>query len=203
MALLGIATRALAAVVLVAVDEARATPLPPPLDFRQRSRRSGGMLWKIAVPDPVTPETPPPDFFISYTSKDREVAVWIAWQLEANGYTVAIQEWDFRPGHNFVVMMDRASRCRHTIAVLSSAYLEAKFTQPEWARAFQGDPSGMSRKLIPVRVEECPVEGLLSPIIRIDLFGCDEQERTRRLLVGVREGRAKPAVEPRYPEPAE
>jgi hypothetical protein len=31
------------------------------------------------------------DFFVSYTSADRAWAEWIAWQLEAEGYQVAIE----------------------------------------------------------------------------------------------------------------
>ncbi len=51
----------------------------------------------------------PIDFFISYTGVDEKAAVWIAWQLEANGYTVLIQKWDFRPGHNFILRMHEAA----------------------------------------------------------------------------------------------
>jgi len=42
-------------------------------------------------------------FFISYNGKDEDWAKWIAWQLEAAGYSVIIQAWDFRPGDNFVL----------------------------------------------------------------------------------------------------
>ena len=43
------------------------------------------------------------DFFISYTKADLPWAEWIAWQLEAAGYTTLLQAWDFRPGSNFVL----------------------------------------------------------------------------------------------------
>ena len=49
------------------------------------------------------------DFFISYNKADRTWAEWIAWQLEDSGkYSVVIQAWDFGPGCNFVLEMDRA-----------------------------------------------------------------------------------------------
>jgi hypothetical protein len=35
------------------------------------------------------------DFFISYTAADQAWAEWIAWQLEAEGYTTVLQAWDF------------------------------------------------------------------------------------------------------------
>ena len=49
------------------------------------------------------------DFFISYTREDRAWAEWIAWVLEGKGYAVTIQAWDFRPGGNFVLDMQKAA----------------------------------------------------------------------------------------------
>ncbi|MCZ6680222.1 MAG: toll/interleukin-1 receptor domain-containing protein, partial [Candidatus Poribacteria bacterium] len=76
------------------------------------------------------------DFFISYNGKDKPWAEWIAWTLEEAGYEVVIQAWDFRPGGNFVMEMQKAATgTERTIAVLSDNYLNAEYTQPEWAAA--------------------------------------------------------------------
>jgi hypothetical protein len=106
------------------------------------------------------------DFFISYTRTDRGWAEWIAWTLEAQGYSTIIQAWDFRPGANFVLEMERATaEAQKTLVVLSQDYLNAAFTQSEWAAAFARDPLGRNRSLIPIRVKECKPEGLLGPIV--------------------------------------
>ena len=77
------------------------------------------------------------DFFISYNKADRYWGEWIAWQLEEAGFSVVIQAWDFRPGSNFVLEMQKAAtEAERTIAVLSNDYLDALYTQPEWAAAF-------------------------------------------------------------------
>jgi hypothetical protein len=87
-----------------------------------------------------------------------------------------------------------------TILVLSDAYLEALFTQPEWASGFRFDPKGDKRRLIPVRIRHCErAGGMLDSLIYIDVVDCDEMEASRRLLGGVREGRAKPSLRPRFP----
>jgi hypothetical protein len=110
------------------------------------------------------------DFFVSYNRADREWAEWIAWQLEEEGYTTIIQAWDFRPGGNFVIEMQRAAeQARRTIAVLSPDYLQALYTHPEWAAAFAQDPTGEKGTLLPVRVRECELKGLLPQIVYIDL----------------------------------
>ncbi len=139
------------------------------------------------------------DFFISYNKADRAWAEWIAWQLEAEGHEVIIQAWDFRPGGNFVLDMQRATGAERTIAVLSPDYLTALYTQPEWAAAFAQDPTGEKGTLLPVRVRECELKGLLHPIVYIDLFKLDKATAKRALLDGVKRGRAKPDKEPDFP----
>ncbi len=139
------------------------------------------------------------DFFVSYNSADRGWAEWIAWQLEEAGYTTVLQAWDFVPGSNFVVEMDRAAKAaKRTIAVLSPDYVAASFPQPEWGAAFAQDPEGLKRKLVPLRVRECEVTGLLGQIVYVDLVGLDEDTARARLLEGVRE-RLKPLEAPSFP----
>jgi tetratricopeptide (TPR) repeat protein len=140
------------------------------------------------------------DFFISYNKADYSWAEWIAWQLEEAGYTTVIQVWDFRPGFNFVLEMQKAAiEAKRTIAVLSPNYLSATFTQPEWAAAFAQDPTGEKGTLVPVRVRECKLEGLLSQVTYIDLVGLNEQDAKEELLRGVGTERAKPISAPAFP----
>ena len=94
-----------------------------------------------------------PDFFVRYTGADVAWAEWLAWQLEAVGYRVLIQAWDFRAGSDFVTEMRRATaRAERTLAVLTPAYVASGFAIAEWNAGFAADPSGEARKLIPVRV---------------------------------------------------
>ncbi len=126
------------------------------------------------------------DFFISYNRADLAWAEWIDWQLRQAGYTTVVQVFDFRPGCNFVVEMDRATReTERTIAVLSPEYLDALFTHPEWAAAFTRDPEGEKRLLVPVRVRECELSGLLAQIVYVDLVGVGEAEAGTTLLAGL------------------
>jgi len=140
------------------------------------------------------------DFFISYNKNDKTWAEWIAWQLEDADYQVVIQAWDFLPGHNFILKMQDATKdTERTIAVLSQNYLDAVYTYPEWAAAIAKDPQGTAGALIPVVVGKCEPDGLLGPIIHIDLLGLDEQEAKQALLTYVKQGRAKPKVAPVFP----
>jgi hypothetical protein len=109
----------------------------------------------------------PKDFFISYTSADRQWAEWIAWQLTQNGYEVVIQAWDFRPGTNFVEQMNRAlAQSKTTIGVLSAAYLKSSYGQAEWTAAFVHS-HGAQPRLLFVRIEDVEPPPLLRPWIYI------------------------------------
>jgi hypothetical protein len=143
------------------------------------------------------------DFFVSYNSADRVWGEWIAWQLEEAGYTTVLQAWDFRPGFNFVLEMQQAAaEATRIIAVLSPDYVAARFTQPEWAAGFAQDPTGERGALVPVRVRECHLKGLLPQIIYVDLVGLEEAAARDALLEGVRRGRAKPETSPTFPRSA-
>jgi hypothetical protein len=140
------------------------------------------------------------DFFISYNRADREWAEWIAWQLEAEGYTTVLQAWDFLPGSNFVLDMDKAAgQAQRTIAVLSPDYFTSNFTPAEWAAAFAQDPTSQQGKLLPIRVRACTLSGLLAQLVYLDLVDLDEQRAAVTIRAGVTQGRARSSTAPRYP----
>jgi tetratricopeptide (TPR) repeat protein len=143
------------------------------------------------------------DFFISYTAADRAWAEWLAWEFKAAGYTTLLQAWDMPPGTAFVHEMDQAIQTtRHTVLVLSRAYLRSAMTEAEWRPGFVADPSGEARRLLPVRVEPCEVEGLLADRVYLDLVGLDEATCRATLLDGVARairGPGPPATRPPFP----
>jgi tetratricopeptide (TPR) repeat protein len=143
------------------------------------------------------------DFFVSYTQADRAWAEWLAWELNAAGYTTVFQAWDMPPGTAFVHAMDQAvQHTRRILLVLSPAYMRSEMTEAEWRPAFVGDPSGTQRRLLPVRVEDCKLAGLLADRVYVDLVGLDEATSRATLLDGVARairGPGPPTTRPRFP----
>jgi hypothetical protein len=140
------------------------------------------------------------DFFVSYTSADRAWAEWIAWQLDAEGYQVVIQAWDFRPGSDFVQQMHQeVQEAKQTIAVLSPAYLKSAFGAAEWRAVFAEDPTGEQGRLLPVRVKRVEPSGLLKTRIYVDLVGKDANSARATMLAAARGVRGKPTSEPEFP----
>ncbi|MFG2072818.1 WD40 domain-containing protein [Nonomuraea maritima] len=147
----------------------------------------------------------PTDIFVSYSPADTAWATWIAWELEAAGYRTMIQAWDFVPGTNFIDFMDRGvSEARIVVAVLSRAYLTSRYGRMEWQAALRADPDDPANKLVTIRLEDVPVEGLLSTITWVDLLGVTDPGQARALLLGkvaeATAGRAKPEAAPAFPD---
>jgi tetratricopeptide (TPR) repeat protein len=132
------------------------------------------------------------EFFLSFTGADRPWAEWLLAELDAAGYSSISQLRDFVPGSNFALEMDNAARrARRTLGVLSARAMQAPFVRQEWAQRLAGDPTGEQRDLVLVRVEQCEPEGLLRPVVYIDLVGLDEasaRERLREELAAVLRG---------------
>ncbi|MEU8120012.1 TIR domain-containing protein [Spirillospora sp. NPDC049024] len=153
---------------------------------------------------PGHPQERPTDFFISYSPADERWASWIAWQLEAAGHRTMMQAWDFVPGTNFIDYMDRGlSEAKVVVAVLSRNYLRSRYGRLEWMAALRADPDDPARKLVTVRIEDCPIDGLLSTITYVDLVGVDDPDEARRLLMRrIQEalaGHARPLNGPGFP----
>ncbi len=146
----------------------------------------------------------PTDLFISYSPADERWATWVAWELESAGYRTMLQAWDFVPGTNFIDFMDRGIReAAAMIAILSRNYLNSRYGRWEWQSAIRADPDNPARKLVTIRVDECPLEGLLSTITYVDLVGVSDADQARAMLMArVRHalaGRAKPSQGPGFP----
>jgi hypothetical protein len=143
------------------------------------------------------------EFFLSFTGADRPWASWLLAELDAAGYSSVSQLRDFVPGSNFVVEMNRAARrARRTLGVLSPKALQAPYVWQEWAQRLAGDPIGEQRALVLVRVAPCQPEGLLGPVVYVDLVGLDERAARallREELAAAVRGRRPLPADPQFP----
>jgi hypothetical protein len=152
--------------------------------------------------DIIVEEQEQKDFFISYNHRDGQWAEWIAWELEHAGYTCTIQAWDFIPGANFVAEMHNALlRCQRVVAIVSANYLTSAFVTAEWTSAYADDPVGKRRKLLPIRVEDIEIGGLLKAIVYVDLVGKDEEAARQAILAAARVLPQRPNSAPEFPNP--
>ena len=72
------------------------------------------------------------DYFISYTSSDRDWAQWIGKELEALAHTPHIHEWEIKGGEDIYAWMEaRHDAADHVLCVVSDEYLKAPYSTLE------------------------------------------------------------------------
>jgi len=126
------------------------------------------------------------DFFISYNKADEKIASWIAGVLQAQGYSFTLQARDFpKSGGNFIVLMDDAIReCERLVVVHSSNYT-SDWVKAEWTAYFSRDPLGKNRSIIVFKIDDTPVNGLLSSYVYVDLSKDTPNELRERIRIAV------------------
>ncbi|WP_045875851.1 tetratricopeptide repeat protein [Pseudofrankia sp. DC12] len=144
------------------------------------------------------------DVFVSYASEDGGWAEWIAWQLEDAGYSVFLRAWDVLPADHWFRLTDDAIRgARLTVAVVSEAYHRSPLRGAEWQAVFVGDGLGQVRPLLPVRITNLPLAGLMAPLDPVDLFELEAPQAINELLDATRgavaPGRTWPEAAPLPP----
>ena len=89
--------------------------------------------------------------------------------LEADGYTVAIDERDFPANASFLQEMERCIRqSRFTVAVISARYFDSDNTQEEAIISKVLDMSERKRRLIPLIIEPVALPAWLYGIVGVD-----------------------------------
>ena len=136
-----------------------------------------------AAPEAAAPEAAaiaevPPryDVFISYRhgGADADIARQLLDALEADGYAVAIDERDFPANASFLQEMERCIReSRHTVAIISSRYLQSGHCEEEAIVCKVLDMGQRRRRLIPFVIEKVPMPAWLFGIVGIDCTTAD------------------------------
>lgn len=135
------------------------------------------------------------NFFISYNKADRDWAEWLDWFLRSKGLSTFTQFNDIPWGTNFVSRMDDGlKQAERLILVLSPDFLSSGFTEAEWTTMFAKDPNGSKGLLLPIRVRECELTGLLATRVYLDLWDADEAAAGTALQKGL--GTLNPPVVP-------
>lgn len=123
----------------------------------------------------ITPSEFAYDVFISYSHRDQ---AWVRDELlprlEKAGLKVCIDYRDFRVGAPIVKEMERAVLTnRHTLLVLTPAYLESAWTDFEALMMATFDPGGQNARLLPLLLKPCDLPLRIRYLDYADFTGPD------------------------------
>jgi hypothetical protein len=126
------------------------------------------------------------DFFLSFNRDDEQFARWIEKLLKAVGISVFAAFAEMPPGSNFVIEMQRGlARSSRFLALLSPAYFKSDHCQAEWSAAFNADPVGTARKLVPILIRATELPPLAVQIVHTSLIGLSSADAARTILQAI------------------
>jgi hypothetical protein len=121
------------------------------------------------------------EIFVSYTSNDRDWAIWIANELKAFGHTPHVHEWEIKGGDDIYAWMEhRQDAADHVLCVVSDEYLKAPYSTLERNGALWRAAKQPGFALL-VSVKPCKLPSLSDYIRRCELFGIPEAAARFRL----------------------
>jgi TIR domain len=102
--------------------------------------------------------------FISRAGEDKAWGAWAGWHLEAAGYVVRLQEWDFPPAQPIMGEIDNTLlESNAMVALLSEHYATCSYCKFEW-QAAEKMCVDQNYLLIPLLIARCKPE-TTSPLL--------------------------------------
>ena len=155
---------------------------------------------------PATPPEPIYDVFISYSHADSDwVFEWLVPRLNDAGLKVCTDRESFALGVPALINMENAvATSRHTLLVLTPAYLASEWTMYEQILTQTQDPIGLRQRTIPVLRQPCDLPMRIAMLTCADLTGKRDEEAEFAKIVRVIGGTPRPpqADRPKTPPPA-
>ncbi|MCX6027978.1 MAG: toll/interleukin-1 receptor domain-containing protein [Chloroflexi bacterium] len=121
---------------------------------------------------PTSPDTTYPyDVFISYSPADADwVWGWLVPRLKAAGPAICTDQESFDVGVPRLINMENAvAASRHTLLVLTEAWVQSHWTQYEALLVQTDDPSGLLQRTLPVLRGPCTPPPRIAMLTHADL----------------------------------
>ena len=118
------------------------------------------------------------DVFISYSHVDEDwVEHTLLKTLEDAGLRACIDFRDFAIGRPAIInMQDAALQSRHTILVITEAWIKSEWTLFESLLTRTKDPAGLTQRTIPLRLEQVDLPDFISMLTWVDFTRADRRE---------------------------
>lgn len=121
------------------------------------------------------------DIFVSYTSSDRDRALWIAEELRALGHTPHVHELEVKGGDDIYGWMEaRHDAADHVLCVVSDEYLKAPYSTLERNAALWQAVTKRPGFVLLVVVKPCRIPTLSDHLRRCELFDISEAAARNR-----------------------
>lgn len=134
------------------------------------------------------------DVFISYSHADEDwVENTLLKALEDAGLRVCIDFRDFAVGRPSIInMQDAALESRHTVLVMTQSWIKSEWTLFESLLVRTKDPSGLTQRTIPLRLQPVELPDFISMLTWVDFTRADRHELAWQKLFEALNAPSKP-----------
>ena len=124
--------------------------------------------------------------FISHSSKDKQLAVWLATDLANEGQLPWLDEWKIRAGESIPLKVSSGIEdCDYMLVLLSEHSVKSGWVEAEWSARYWTDIEENQVTVIPVLISDCKLPTLLRTKKYADLRE-DYREGLMNILEAVR-----------------
>ncbi len=100
--------------------------------------------------------------FISYSSKDKQIARWLSVDLSKLGHRTWLDEWEIKVGESIPKKISKGlDDCDCVIVLLSSNSVKSGWVEREWESRYWDEVEVGDIKVLPILVEPCKIPRLL------------------------------------------
>lgn len=135
------------------------------------------------------------DVFISYSHADSDwVWEWLVPRLKDAGLRVCTDRESFAIGVPALINMENAvAASRHTLLVLTPAYVQSQWALFEQILTQTQDPIGLRQRTLPVLRQPCDLPPRIAMLTYVDMQkDADAERQFTRLLKAIQGGRSLP-----------
>jgi hypothetical protein len=127
------------------------------------------------------------DVFLSHSAKDKVIVRPIAERLRADGVRVWLDEWEIRVGDSIPAKVEEGLQQSRVLVL----FMSANAFGSDWAtlesQTFRfRDPLNKKRRLVPLSLDDAPIEGSLAQFLHIKWFAHDQEGEYAKLLAACR-----------------
>ncbi|MDJ0510430.1 MAG: toll/interleukin-1 receptor domain-containing protein [Crocosphaera sp.] len=100
--------------------------------------------------------------FISHSSRDKQVAVWISTDLKNAGHTPWLDQWDITVGECIPQKISEGvAKADFVIVLLSEHSVNSQWVKREWQTKYWDEVQKRTIQVLPVLLQDCEIPALL------------------------------------------
>lgn len=100
--------------------------------------------------------------FISYSTRDKQVATWLSVDLANEGHTPWLDEWQIKAGESIPNKIAHGiDECDYLLVLLSPHSVKSGWVEREWSTKYSSEVTDGRVRVVPVLLEDCEIPTLL------------------------------------------